>query len=350
MGSRARIASLQRRLLGWYVDNRRDLPWRRTRDPYAIWVSEAMLQQTRVETVLPYYERFLARFPGVRDLAEASEDEVVALWSGLGYYRRARALRAAARVIADEHGGVFPSTREELLALPGVGPYTAGAVLSIAFGAAEPLVDGNVSRVFCRLFGFEERLDAPGFARRLWDVAGRLVPGARPGDWNQALMELGALVCTPRDPECAACPLARSCVARRDGRTDELPRRAVRRAPVSVRLEVLLVERDGAHLLVRRPPGGRMGGMWELPTREVPGEDGRVHGLWPDEHALDVARDSPSLGAVAHSITHHRIRAEWHRGRLGARALPGGMEWATPDERATLGLTGLSRKILRASS
>ena len=257
----------------WFRDERRDLPWRRTRDPYAVWISEAMLQQTRVETVVPYYERFLAHLPDVASLAAAPETEVLGLWSGLGYYSRARALRAAARVIVDQHAGAFPRTRAEWLALPGVGPYTAGAVLSIAFSASEPLVDGNVQRVLARLFALDAAQGSKALSEACWTLARALVPEAGgaldPGDWNQALMELGARVCTARAPDCARCPLRTRCRASAQGRTEELPRSRARRAPLAVELEIFVVEERGGWLLQRRPAGGRMAGLYEFPTREL---------------------------------------------------------------------------------
>jgi A/G-specific adenine glycosylase len=340
-------SELQRPLLDWFTANRRDLPWRRTRDPYAVWISEAMLQQTRVEVVVPYYERFLARLPDVRALAEAAEEEVLALWSGLGYYRRARSLRAAARRLVDDHGGVFPRTRSELLELPGVGPYTAGAILSIAFGLSEPLVDGNVARVLSRLFGLREPVGSGASTRRLWALADDLVPARGAGDWNQALMELGATVCTSASPVCSACPLRASCVALREDAVSELPRRVARRAPVDVQLEVLVVRRGRAVLLVRRPERGRMAGLWELPTREVVDEGGEGAGLWPGAHVV-LAQRGETLRPVKHSITHHRIRAEVRAATLDEAGPPETVEscWAAPEELRELALTGLSRKVL----
>ena len=194
-------------LLGWYRRHKRDLPWRRTRDPYAIWLSETMLQQTRVETVIPYYERFLARFPSVQALAEAAPDEVSKLWSGLGYYSRARNLHAAARKVVDGYGGELPSDVAALQELPGIGRYTAGAVASIAFDRAAPIVDGNVARVLARLLDLRDDVSAPATQQRLWAEAEALARGPKPGDLNQSLMELGALICTPRAPKCLLCPL-----------------------------------------------------------------------------------------------------------------------------------------------
>ena len=206
----ARRDAVRRRLLAWYATTRRDLPWRRTADPYRIWLSEAMLQQTRVETVIPYYERFLSRFPTPRALACADEQDVLRAWAGLGYYARARNLKRAAELIVRDHDGRIPSEPDALSSLPGVGRYTVGAITSIAFGKRAPVVDGNVSRVLSRL----EAVRAPASAW-LWDLAGRLVPPDAPGDFNQAVMELGATVCTPRAPSCPRCPLASSCTVSR---------------------------------------------------------------------------------------------------------------------------------------
>ncbi|HET7903271.1 MAG TPA: A/G-specific adenine glycosylase, partial [Candidatus Eisenbacteria bacterium] len=216
---RARRAALLR----WYGRNRRDLPWRRARDPYAIWVSEIMLQQTRVETVVPYYERFLERFPTLHALARSSESSVLAAWSGLGYYRRARNLRDAASLVARDHGGAIPRDPAALRALPGIGAYTAAAIASIAFDRPAAAVDGNVVRVIARWDGRRGRRDDAALRRAVTARAESLAPGARPGDWTQALMELGATLCLPRDPLCERCPVARWCRARRGGRPDRYP-------------------------------------------------------------------------------------------------------------------------------
>ena len=344
-------SELRRDLLAWFAREARDLAWRRTQDPYAVWISEAMLQQTRVEVVEPFFARFLARFPSVEALARAPEDDVVAAWSGLGHYRRARAQRAAAAALVVRHGGRFPDTPAEARALPGVGPYTAGAVLSIAYGVRAPVFDGNVARVFARWFALEQPLGSPALARELWSRAEALLPPAGaaaaegPGAWNQAVMELGALVCLPRAPRCDVCPVARHCAARAAGRELELPRRAARRAPVDVRLEVALVARGASILLERRPAEGRMAGMWELPTREVPGPLGRLAGLWPAEFRPEL-RELHACGEVAHTITHHRIRARVRAAELAAPAPPG-TAWAGVAEAGELALSGMARKILR---
>jgi A/G-specific adenine glycosylase len=328
------------------------LPWRSTRDPYAVWISEAMLQQTRVETAEPYWRRFLERLPTLRELAAADEEVVLALWSGLGYYRRARALRAAAREIEARHGGEFPRQREAALALSGVGPYTAGAVLSIAYDLPEPLVDGNVARVLARCFLVEVDPSQTAGRRKLWDLAGRLVPSdGGAGDWNQALMELGATICSPRSPSCSSCPWERLCAAHQTGRESELPLARARPTPVQVELAVAWVERAGRLLLERRGAGGRMAGLWQLPTIELPGPDSRLTGLFPPAWPVDAPiRTGALLGEVRHTITRHRIRARVLAGRLEGPQ-PGrnrGVEWIPRDRLADLGLTGMARKILGA--
>ena len=253
-------------LLAWYDATRRDLPWRRTRDPYAIWVSEVMLQQTQVAAVLPYWERFLARFPTPAALAEADEDAVLAAWSGLGYYRRVRHLREGARQVVERHGGSVPPSLDALRALPGIGPYTAGAIASIAFGCEEPVLDGNVRRVLARWTADK----GEGGDARFWTLARTLVAGPRPGDWNQALMELGAAVCTPVAPDCARCPVAASCRAHATGAPEDFPRARPRKPSRTVRVEVALIEREGA-VLLERGGAGPLRGKWDLPAVETTG-------------------------------------------------------------------------------
>ena len=311
-----------------------------------------MLQQTRVEVAEPYWRRFLERLPTLRDLAAADEELVLALWSGLGYYRRARALRAAAREIEERHAGRFPRERAAALALSGVGPYTAGAVLSIAYDLPEPLVDGNVARVLARCFLIEGDLSQAAGRQALWQLAGTLVPAAGgAGDWNQALMELGATVCTPRSPACERCPWERLCEARQAGREGVLPRARPRPVSLQVELAVAWVERAGEVLLERRPAGGRMAGLWQLPTIELAGAGTARCGLFdPDWPGGAGIRTGADLGEVRHTITRHRIRARLLAGRLSG-PLPGrpaGLEWIPRARMADLGLTGMTRKILRA--
>ena len=263
--------SIARLLVDYFRLVQRDLPWRRTRDPYAIWVSEIMLQQTRVATVIPYFERWLEQFPTVERLADAPLDQVLAAWSGLGYYSRARNLHKGAQYVVEHFAGQVPSTVRELRSLPGVGRYTAGAVASIGFGHREPVVDGNVARVLARLFAIEGDIKASAATRKLWALADELVPADAPGDFNQGLMELGATVCTPTSPSCLICPLHRQCEARIRGLERELPNMPKRKARASLPLidaSALWIAHDNAVILARRTPTGLYGGLWELPQTE----------------------------------------------------------------------------------
>ncbi len=308
-------ATVRKNLLGWYRRNRRDLPWRRTRDPYAIWISEAMLQQTRVETVIPYYQRFLERFPTVASLAEAESDAVLGAWAGLGYYSRARNLQSAAQAVMDRHGGKLPETADVLRELPGIGRYTAGAIASIAFDRPEPVVDGNVARVLTRLLNIHEDVKDPAVTARLWDEAAKLAAGPHPGDFNQALMELGATVCTPKSPRCGDCPVARSCAGRRAGDPERLPNKAKPPAPKRIEAVAGLVLRRGKALAVRRPPRGLLGGLWELPGGELTAREKPLYGIQRtlrDRVGLSVP-GAERVGAVEHAFTHRRLRLHVYR-------------------------------------
>jgi A/G-specific adenine glycosylase len=274
-----------------------------------------MLQQTRVETVVPYYERFLALFPDVEALARADADAVLGAWAGLGYYSRARNLQRAARKMLEEHGGRVPDDADALRSLPGVGRYTAGAVASIAFDRPEPVVDGNVARVLTRLLEIREDVRSPAVVRRLWDEAEQLARGPRPGELNQALMELGATLCTPRAPRCDACPVARHCAARRAGDPEALPVKAPPKPPRPLEAVAGLVVRRGRALAVRRPPRGLLGGLWELPggelaARERPGA-GILRAL-RERVGLQVP-GARRLGAVEHVFTHRHLRLHVYR-------------------------------------
>ncbi len=310
-------AALRARLLRWYRANRRDLPWRRTRDPYAIWISEAMLQQTRVETVIPYYERFLERFPDIQALATADLDDVLGEWAGLGYYSRARNLQAAAADVAVRFGGQLPREVDELLTLPGVGPYTAGAVASIAFDRPVPALDGNGIRVLSRILELREDVSRPAVQQRLWDAASALAMGPKPGDLNQALMELGATLCTPRAPRCQACPVREHCAAQRRGNPERLPIKAPRRTARRVEACAGLLLRRGRALLVQRPAGGLLGGLWELPGGDL------ARGETPEQALRRAVRERVGLelasarhvGSVDHVFTH--LRLELHLFRCG---------------------------------
>jgi A/G-specific adenine glycosylase len=258
-----------RELLAWYRRGNRDLPWRKNRDPYRIWVSEIMLQQTRVDTVIPFYERFMANFPTVRALAEAPEEEVLKCWEGLGYYSRARNLQAGAKMVMELYNGIIPDDKEAVAGLKGVGPYTAGAIMSIAFNRPEPAVDGNVMRVLSRYFCLEDDIAKPKTRIGIEKLAGSLIPEGAAGDFNQALMELGALVCTPKSPSCLPCPVMEHCEARLAGRESELPIKTKAKPPRPEYRLAAIVEGSGEHagkvLVRRRPDTGLLAQMWELP-------------------------------------------------------------------------------------
>jgi A/G-specific adenine glycosylase len=338
---------LRRRLLRWYRRRGRELPWRETTDPYRVWVSEVMLQQTQVAAATPFYQRFIGRFPTLMSLARAREAQVLALWSGLGYYRRARHLLAAARHVARTWNGVVPDDPERFGSLPGVGRYTTGAVLSIAFGRRLPVVDGNVARVLSRLFATRASLQDPAGSRTLWRIAESLVPMRRPGDWNQALMELGATLCVPQRPLCTDCPVRVHCGAYAAGRVGDFPAPRPRRKAVAVRRALALVERRG-RLLVRRREGPLMNGLWEPPGVDLaPGEAAGPR------LAAELARIGcraplrPMDGRVKHAITYRRIEVELWRGPAASGARPpSGARFIDP-RRPAVAITGLTRKVAR---
>ncbi len=314
-------------LLGWYASARRDLPWRRTRDPWRVLVSEVMLQQTRVTTVIPYYERFLARFPAPGSLAAATEEELLALWSGLGYYSRARNLKRAAEAITARGG--FPETAEEWRQLPGVGDYTAAAVASICFREPLAVLDGNVARVMARLSAELGDIASPGVRARLKERAQALLDPRDPGEFNQAIMELGATLCLPRQPKCLLCPWREICQAHRDGTASQLPVKTRRRAAERLHLRLALIV-DQGRLLLRQRSGDerKLAGFWELPAVED----------------LPSTRTLRLLGRFRHSITHHNYEVEvWH-GRL--RRAPDGCHWHDLSRIDTLPAGAMTRKAL----
>jgi A/G-specific adenine glycosylase len=342
---------IRARLLSWYDANRRDLPWRsgsgRAPEPYRVWISEVMLQQTRVETVRPYFERWMTRFPTLEALADAPLDDVLKAWEGLGYYSRARNLHGAAREVATRYGGQLPGEAPALRTLPGIGRYTAGAVASIAFGRAEPVVDGNVRRVLARWLDDPAPRDP-----RLWKVAEELVAGERPGDLNQALMELGATVCTPRSPGCGDCPVREWCVARSAGTQEQRP---VPRGPRSIPEEehgVAVVEWNGSVLMTRRTGRGRLAGLWELPGAAVaPGETAAAAARRAvrERTGLEVVEAEP-LGAVEHAFTHVRVTYRALRcapaGAPPPLATPADSLWADAADVERLALPRAQRRLL----
>ena len=338
-----RTGQIAARLELWFESSHRKLPWRVTYDPWQVWVSETMLQQTRMAVVLPYFERFVARFPTVAALAEADEEEVLAAWSGLGYYRRARLLHAAAREVLEKHGGAVPSDPVALRGLPGVGPYTAGAIASIAFGCAIEAVDGNVERVVARLEAVEAPVGTAVFARGVRDTAREIVTAAgSPRSLNQAIMELGALVCTPRSPSCGECPVSFACIAFQRGEPEEWPRRAPRESRRSIVVPLFLVRDDAGRVLLVRGSGRLLGGMYHLP-----------HGSPQLDPGLDLSRAvarGPRIASFRHAITNRSIEFEIYeaetRGGDGALGDVGEAMWIHPGELAGIPHPSYVRKAL----
>lgn len=336
--------AMQKTLLDWYDRSKRDLPWRRTKDPYAIFLSEMMLQQTQVKTVIPYYLRFLEELPDWKTLARAKEEKVLKLWEGLGYYRRARNLQAAAQAILKDHGGRLPADLEDILELPGVGLYSAGAILSIAFQKPQALVDGNVIRVFSRLFLLRGDLKTGEGNKRVWELARTFLSEKRPGDFNQALMELGATLCLPEAPQCLLCPMLSFCQAAQKGLQNELPEMPKSRKTVEVPMAALLVENKGKVLVKKRSQEEKwLKGMWEFPSAEGISFKEACERLEKD---LSLRTDPRELQEVRHQITHHKIHLKLFRGVLKKSAqLPLGFKWVTPRELPKLPFASAQSKL-----
>lgn len=348
------IASIRRNLLRWYRRNHRDLPWRKTADPYAIWVSEIMLQQTRVETVVPYFNRFLRQFPSARALAKAPLEKVLRAWQGLGYYTRARNLHAAARHVVAHCDGRLPSSVVGLRTLPGIGRYTAGAIASIAFGRDEPVVDGNVARVIARLPGLRGNVKSPAMQRRLWEIAGQLIPLGSAGDFNQALMELGAIICAPTNPRCADCPLRRLCRAIAKGRGPKRVNTGRRKAAPHYHVAVAAILKRGRILIGRRRPEGLLGGLWELPGGKIhPGESAPAAAVREVREELGIeVRALRELVTVRHAYSHFRVTIHAFACRhVAGRARPIGCDkcrWVGLADLGPYPFPAATLKILRA--
>jgi A/G-specific adenine glycosylase len=345
---------IPRRLLDWYQKNRRDLPWRRTKDPYRIWVSEIMLQQTRVDTVIPYYKRFLTRFPSLKALARASLDDVLKAWENLGYYSRARHLHEAARIVTEQFNGRMPSTREDLRKLPGIGAYTAGAILSIAFGKPVAAVDGNVIRVMTRLFGIEDPIDGGNTRKRIGELSERLVPDDLPGHYNQALMDLGSGICTPRDPGCPNCPLSMDCRARKKGKQKSIPiKKTAEEIPHREAAVALLCNGTGQFLMIKRPQKGLLGGLWGFPecVLEKGGAPAAtLRKSLRQELGLNVI-SGKEIFLVEHGYSHFSITVHVFAGKV-REATPAAKKdlhfrWVSMKGFSRIALSGLERKILK---
>lgn len=339
-------SAIRRNLLRWYRKKKRDLPWRRTRDPYAIWISETMLQQTQVNTVVPYYEKFLDHFPTVDSLAAAPLSRVLRLWAGLGYYRRAKHLRTAAQQIVKHHAGKIPQDFEQLRALAGIGDYTAGALLSIAFGKRHPAVDGNARRVLIRLTRITDE-------RALRQIAAKLVPAAKPGDFNQALMELGATVCTPKNQRCSDCAVNTQCASRSRPRAAPVPSARARIRFKSVVWPLAIVRRGHDILLRRRSSNGLLAGLWELPGKEL-GRGEQIQFELRNELADlgPVLPRAKKLGEIRHAITYRRIRAPIYVFEVDPKQslkLPAAWRWIAPlnlQQHATSSMTAKAVALL----
>ena len=345
-----RARALSGPLLEWFRREQRDLPWRPNPTPYAVWVSEMMLQQTRVAAVIPYFERWMARFPTLAALAAASEDDVLHAWQGLGYYSRARNLLQGARAVMERFGGEIPSNPAVLRTLPGIGPYTAGAIASTAYNVPAPIVDGNVIRVLCRLFALRGDPARQPLRSRLWELAEALIPEGQAKEFNPALMEFGATLCTPVRPRCEVCPLENLCEARRLGLVELLPETAARPQVTPVRMTAALVWRDEQVLVVQRPPDAeRWASMWEFPNGELAPEESAPAGALRVLAALGVrAEVGRRLAVVRHAVTRYQITLEAYHCHTpkGKPEAPGGaVRWASVRELDGLALPAAHRRI-----
>ena len=350
-------ATIVKNLLRWYPQVARELPWRRQQDPYGIWVSEIMLQQTQVKTVIPYWERWMKQLPDVRSLAQAQESTVIKLWEGLGYYSRARNLQRAAQEIQIQHDGCFPDDHDALLALPGIGPYTAGAISSIAFGQPRPIVDGNVIRVLTRVDGIDESTKLGHTIRQLWARSESLVLQASKrgesgrnvcGDLNQSLMELGATVCLPRQPLCSDCPLRRSCRARTNGTIETIPNLGKRKKMISRMFMAVVIRRSGMYLVRQRRTGEINGGLWEFPNVELTGSD-PGGACWLGAGLRIDSSKLSTLGEIKHSITNNRITVKAYSVEVSPEycAEDDSSEWLDESALEKYAFTAAHRKIAR---
>ncbi len=296
-------------LLAWYAKNAREMPWRGIGDAYAVWVSEIMLQQTRVETVIPYFMRWMERFPTLCKLAQASEQEVLTAWEGLGYYSRARSLLKAARLVQEQMGGLIPANPKELLKLPGIGKYTAAAISSIAFGADEAVLDGNVKRVLARCFQYEGLINTPEGEKELWQLAESLLPEGKAGNYNQAVMDLGAMICTPNHPACEKCPLVDICLSCKTNLQDEYPR-LKEKAPVPhISVVAAIISKESKVLIARRPSKGLLGGLWEFPGGKIESGESQEEALAREireELGVEI-KVNGIFGKYKHAYTHFKV-------------------------------------------
>lgn len=324
----SRYSAFRQPLIRWYERHARDLPWRRTTDPYRIWISEIMLQQTTVVAVVPYFERFLAKFPTVKDLAAAQESDVLKLWEGLGYYSRARNIHKASQAVVAQHAGVFPADVESLQALPGIGRYTAGAIASFAFDQQAPIVEANTLRLYSRLLGYDGDPRSRDGQQVLWTFAEAILPRKQPGRFNQALMELGATVCSPRGPDCDSCPVSSFCKAYRDQTVATIPRLAKRAEITDVTEASVAVRKNKAFLLRRRSPGERWAGLWDFVRFELATNDGVLQIVDAVRERTGLKIDlGPQLAELKHGVTRYRITLKCFTADSVSGTLRSGEEW-----------------------
>lgn len=336
-------------LLIWYEGCKRDLPWRKDKDPYKIWVSEVMLQQTRVEAVKPYFERWMARFPDLQSLATAQEEEVIQYWQGLGYYSRARNLWRGVKEVTATYGGKVPETKGEVAGLTGIGDYTSGAILSIAYNKREPAIDGNVLRVFSRLFCIEGDISAAKVKNEIRQLVDQELPADHPGDFNQALMDLGATVCIPKVPRCELCPLQKYCQAKAQGMQQQLPFKKKKTPPIPVKLVAGVVQQGEQFLLRKRPATGLLAGMWEFPTVEIPSGEDEME-IFQRGFLCDTGQEvevENLLLQCIHIFSHRRWDISFYRCRRHPSTRPLGKDlcWLSREEWEKLSFAGPHRKI-----
>lgn len=341
------MSRLSSKLLTWYNAHKRILPWRDHPDPYAVWVSEIMLQQTRVDTVIPYFEKWMKLFPTVNALASASEQAVLNAWEGLGYYSRARNLHKAAKIVAEKFNGELPRDLDDLKSLPGIGRYTVGAIASMAFGMDEPTLDGNLRRVFSRLFDVTDPADSPAGEKLLWDLAAKNLPKGEAGDYNQALMDLGATICLPKNPRCLICPLMTLCQARENGTQELRPvLKPKKQVPSYVHAAAVIVQR-GRVLLSQRPADGLLGGMWEFPNARVKEDPAReLAQALKGATSLRVKRGE-ALGVVEHAYSHFRVTVHAYRCESVSIPKNKNLKWVNLTELEEYPMGKVDRQIAR---
>jgi A/G-specific adenine glycosylase len=344
---------IQKNLIEWFIKNQRDLPWRKTYDPYQVWISEIMLQQTQVKTALPYFDRWMRALPDIESVANAHEDKILKLWEGLGYYSRARNLQKAAKMIVEKHGGLFPNEFEDILELPGIGRYSAGAIASIGFNQNWPVVDGNVIRVLARLSGFGENTRLPKNVKWFWNWAEKLIPKSQARFFNQGMMELGALVCSPKNPKCGECPLKGKCVADQKSIAESLPNRGESQTKIAIRVTCAVIRNNGKIFIQKRPNKGLMGGLWEFPggkTRQGETDQQAIHREIKEELGVTI-KNVKKVERIKHGYTKfdvdlHCFSADLGKGEVKLMAATEG-KWVTQKSLKKFAFPAADRKLIK---